>query len=281
MNKMLRFLKFNRMTRRTCFDTHLVIGARRQIRIEGGVKYMSNPERVIWRELVLEKLRPGQDSAKQRDAWLVIGPPASGKSTASKLLAKKHKAEIIDSEEVESYFSSKTMSVNAIREEADMLSWMLAGKLVSDGFNVIIQMVGQDPRKVDEVKHLLKSKFSYRVHLVLVDEEPEVCAARVIRRFEETGRFVDPAYVLYDVARKPRYAFDVLRRQGGWDSYQALPSTPTTSKSRAFRAFGAALRIPAVVIQDFEELSPSARRRDFLPTVATYVWRYLRAIFDT
>lgn len=179
----------------------------------------------------LEEMRPGHGGSvpaggvrQERRAWLVIGPPAAGKSTVAEWIAPREGARLLDNDMAKVLLPEYGGGLGASRvheESSGMVHGDLLLRTTAAGDNFVMPMIGRTSRNVEALARELKEQ-GYDVHLVLWDLPPKVTAGRALERFRKTGRFVDPAYVLHDVGEKPRRTYDLLRGSphlASWSSY--------------------------------------------------------------
>ncbi|MGI8553762.1 MAG: zeta toxin family protein [Dehalococcoidia bacterium] len=108
----------------------------------------------------------------------------------------------------------------AVHAESADIAGRVLEHAAERGDNLVLPYVGRSTNRLAEIRNLLQGQ-GYTVHLELVELPPDEAARRAVQRFYATGRFVDPDYVLNDVGNKPSRAYDILRAEGGFDSYAA------------------------------------------------------------
>lgn len=169
----------------------------------------------------------GIDVMKDNIAFLLIGPPASGKSTIANRIADSIGAYIIDPDMVKLKLPEYTMpSVGAdlVHEES---SRMISGDGTSDGFefeykkgkyngflayclvhhyNIVIPKIGDKLNNINEICSFLKEN-SYQVFLVLVDADRQIAVQRAYDRFQSTGRYVPLTLVFDGYANNPQLTY--------------------------------------------------------------------------
>lgn len=179
------------------------------------------------RDRIAEELYGHGALQKKRQAFILIGPPASGKSTEARHIIEEHGALEIDSDLAKALIPEYDAGRNAagVHLESDLIvTKMVLPRAVIARDNIVIAIVGRSVDKLRDMRRLLK-RFRYSVHLILVHAEPHEAARRAVRRFETTGRFVDPEYVL-EVGDQPTRNYLSLKSVGRWrgrfDSYRAI-----------------------------------------------------------
>ena len=210
--------------------------ARRKAMFETPTVATNTPERQALRQEIAEDLmRMGSFSGKdaggneifngpvkqERRADIVIGPPAAGKSSVlANPLSQKYGSRIIDSDMAKTMLPEFDGGFGAGRvheESAFIAETLMLRAAVQNGENIVIPWVGKNPQKLRDTLKRLKQN-GYSVHLSLNELDPDKAARRAVSRFQNTGRFVDPNYVL-SVGWKPSEVYDILKKEGGFDSY--------------------------------------------------------------
>ena len=210
--------------------------ARRKAMFETPTVATNTPERQALRQEIAEDLmRMGSFSGKdaggneifngpvkqERRADIVIGPPAAGKSSVlANPLSQKYGSRIIDSDMAKTMlpeFDGGFGEGRVHEESAFIAETLMLRAAVQNGENIVIPWVGKNPQKLRDTLKRLKQN-GYSVHLSLNELDPDKAARRAVSRFQNTGRFVDPNYVL-SVGWKPSEVYDILKKEGGFDSY--------------------------------------------------------------
>lgn len=210
--------------------------AREQAKFDTPTIEINTPERQALRQQIADELMDmgsfsGKDAAgnelftgpvrRERRADIVIGPPAAGKSSVlANPLSQEYGSRIIDSDMAKAKLPEFNGGVGASRvhlESAQISEDMMLNEAVFRGDNIVIPWVGKSPEKLQQALQNLK-EAGYSVHLSLNELDPDKAARRAVARFQSTGRLVDPEYIL-DVGWKPSEVYDILKSEGGFDSY--------------------------------------------------------------
>jgi hypothetical protein len=213
--------------RATPYDTPEIKRLRREIHLRCKNReetfYLDDPKRQALRAKIARDLyRPGYRN--EGAAYIIIGPPAAGKSSVAGPLAFREGALIVDSDEAKKLLPEFAGGKYAalVHRESDDIAYTVLFRAIQNLDNIVLPIVGKTPKKVLEMRDLFIDAGYRAVHLMLVHLDAEKCALRAVDRFHKHGRFVDPAYVLYDVGNSPRKAYDILRKQSEkWDSITA------------------------------------------------------------
>lgn len=187
-----------------------------------------------------------------REATLVLGPPASGKSKLSEQLAAERHAAIVDPDDVKfalpEYDGGRGTS--ATHEESASIAATVQKKLMDDGTDIIIPRVGGS---LDSVRGYIDklSRAGYRVNLVNLTVDPAEAYRRMIRRFLKTGRIIGSDY-FSGIGTKPRENYYIAKGEGklheavdidgnappGHPDYHAVIDGSDTELSKAFGKSG-------------------------------------------
>lgn len=185
-------------------------------------EFEGNAEREKLREKIENKMLSdengsftGKDRGKEqfngkveqgKEAYIIIGPPAAGKSSvfANPISAEKH-ARIVDSDAIKQELPEFDNGFGAgrVQEESAMMADRVLQKATDRGDNVVIPRVG-GKSTVDLAKSL-KDK-GYKVHIRFNEVTPESSMTRAMSRFAETGRYLDPSYLM-SIGDKAKKAF--------------------------------------------------------------------------
>lgn len=158
---------------------------------------------------------------QDKRADIVIGLPAAGKSSVlADHLSQKHQSRIIDSDMVKEMLPEFDNGYGAgrVHEESKKIASEWFDTSVLNGYNVVYPIVGSNLQKVLKTIEYLKAN-GYSVHLHLNELSNNKATGRAIKRFFETGRFVDPALVM-EYGNKPSQVYDEIRQLEGYiDGY--------------------------------------------------------------
>lgn len=176
-------------------------------------------EQVIGYEEAIKRLKTkAQDYAggpvqTDRNAVILIGPPAAGKSTIANDLAISRGAAIPDADDIKHVMPEmKTKGSGYVHEESSVINSEVVGKLVEDGTNLVLPKIGGTS---DNIRNLAKSlqDNGYTVDLVNMVVAPGENYLRMVSRYIETGRWVDADY-LRSIGDKPLNTYNLLKGEG-------------------------------------------------------------------
>ncbi len=190
----------------------------------GTTDQINTPERQELRRKIADKLYGEGAAKKEGKVWLVLGVPASGKSTFSDPLVEKEGALLIDSDEAKKLLPefSNGLLASAVHEESAAIAEDVSARAAANHDNMVLPLVGKSISKLQEKIDKFK-EAGYQVNLIYVDLPIEKAIERTKARFRETGRLVSPSY-LGKVGLKPKENYDKLKMTEGVDSYEAWNS---------------------------------------------------------
>lgn len=209
---------------KTHLDTPEVILAREYSRDLQQTLDIDTPERRQWREGVIQTLYEQKKAAQQnRQLYIVMGPSASGKSTAIvDKIVKRTGAFNADNDYIKETIPefNEGLAAGRVHEESDYINKEMIKKALTNGDDIVLPIVG---KTLDNVR-AFRDKFrdaGYNVHVIYVDLPAEKAARRAVERFLRNGRFIDPDYVINKVDALPRRNFEQIITEGGISSYAA------------------------------------------------------------
>ncbi|MCF6406903.1 zeta toxin family protein [Chitinophaga filiformis] len=189
---------------------------------------------------------PASGIRKDRKAYILIGPPASGKSTVANKIAEKEGAIILDSDYAKRKFPEFEYECGAtlVQKESNNIIFgfkndnplKLEGvcKLaVNEAYNVVIPKVGQEPDKIVKLAEFL-AETNYEVHLTLLYLKRREATIRALHRFNETNRYVPLGYVFDNVGNDPLLCYYVLKERADtcFRSFGMIMTDPDMQKNK-------------------------------------------------
>ena len=187
----------------------------------GTTDQINTPARQELRKQIADKLYGKGAKKKEGKVWLVLGVPASGKSTFSDPLVEREGALLVDSDEAKKLLPefSNGLLAGAVHEESAAIANNVVKRAVTNKDNLVLPLVGKTFATLQEKIDKLK-EAGYEVNLIYVDLPVEKAIERTKARFRHTGRLVPPNY-LRKVGLKPRENYDKLKMTEEVDSYEA------------------------------------------------------------
>ena len=124
---------------------------------------------------------------------IVIGYPASGKSTISNQISNLSQARIVDSDEVKKLLPEycNGLGVEKIHEESKQIMRRILNICIENGENIVLPIVGAKPKSIERYLEQF-TNAGYDIRLTLVDLPKQKCMARNLMRYIETGRLIHP-----------------------------------------------------------------------------------------
>lgn len=188
---------------------------------EFGETYLHNePERHALRKKIIELLYGNGAKNKERKAFIVIGLPASGKSSSvAEPLAQRYGALLIDSDEAKKHLPeySDGLLASAVHEESSNIADKVQKHAMEIGDNIVLPLVGNTEEKLRKRIENLK-EYGYYVEMHLVNLPLEKAVNRSIGRFVNENRVVPLDYIR-SVGLHPKENFDKIKIEKGVDYY--------------------------------------------------------------
>ena len=182
-------------------------------------------ERTELRKDIAEDLYGKGAKNKNKQAYLIIGSPASGKSSMADPLQVETGSLIIDSdmakERLPEFIESNGARADQVHLESQKIAEIVLNKAVENGDNVILPIVGKSEKSIMKKYDRLKAA-GYDVHLRLVYLPMEVTVDRAVNRFRETGRLVPIDYIINEVGYNPAQNYVIMKEKGLFKSYEAI-----------------------------------------------------------
>ncbi|EIA1343043.1 TPA: zeta toxin family protein [Vibrio parahaemolyticus] len=172
--------------------------------------------------------KPRNRERFNRKAIILLGLPASGKSTVAQVMSDMQGAYIIDSDFAKRKFPELAFPNGAswTHEESDDLIYEkgdgVLARCLDKGANMVIPKVGAKAESIISIFDTLKS-HGYDVSLGLVWLEPKKALQRAIKRYQQSKRYV-PIFKIISDDTKPKEVFDSLVNQLDLENYVHLSS---------------------------------------------------------
>lgn len=136
----------------------------------------------------------------ERNARLdvVIGLSASGKSSALvDVLSQEFHSRVIDNDMVKARIPEfcNGWGAGAVHKESQMISDQVYDMALERHDNIILPKVGSNPRKLLTDYIIPAEEKGYEVNLHFIDLDRNKAMGRLLNRYIETGRFLDPKLI--------------------------------------------------------------------------------------
>ena len=182
----------------------------------------------------------GSSPRKGKHAFLIIGPPASGKSSIACEIADVKKAIILDCDYAKRKFPEYNQDFGAslVHKESDMVVFNAPDKFsfsvfqycVAAGYNIIIPKIGTDKIEIEKLRDDLIN-YGYSVHLILVSLDRVKATQRAVSRFVTTNRYVPLSLIFDQYSNEAILAYYRTKKNVKWTSTGKLSTdTPKGAK---------------------------------------------------
>lgn len=184
------------------------------------------------------KIRLGKGGAMplqtlaRKQAFILIGLPASGKSSIAIDIADKYGALLLDSDLAKRKLPEYKVypwGASLVNDESTLIMF---GNKVKDGFlslcehatsndyNIVVPKIGATPGSLITLCQGLKT-MRYKVHLTLVNVPRQKAAQRALQRYIHSNRYVPLAMIFDEYANDPALTYFKLKmlRPGYIDTY--------------------------------------------------------------
>jgi hypothetical protein len=177
-----------------------------------------------------DDIRPGLGGAmpktpvqRGKQAFLVTGLPASGKSGIASQIADAHGAVVLDNDYAKRKypeFAQGSFAATVLHAESSVVilddeeeeEENLTGFCLSEEYNIVIPKIGWNAESLRKLAIYFK-KRDYSVHLTLVSLDRQQATLRAYKRFIESQRYV-PLSLIFDVySNNPTLAYFRLKQQ--------------------------------------------------------------------
>lgn len=169
-----------------------------------------------------------QSPRREKKAYIVIGLPASGKSSISNKISDFIGGIILDSDYAKRKFPEYKTAFGAsvLHEESSELifgtknfdSFNLLDYCILGNLNIVIPKIGHDSKSILEFAQVLNSK-GYQNHLVLVSLDRKKSTQRAYKRFISTKRYVPLSLIFDSYSNEPTLTYYRIREEKVFESY--------------------------------------------------------------
>lgn len=147
---------------------------------------------------------PKTELRKEKKAFYIIGPPASGKSGVANKIADAVGAYILDSDYAKRKlpeYNNQIGSASLVHEESDALIFNyengnLLRYCIQNECNIVIPKIGHEKESICKFCREL-NEVGYQVYLISVDLDRIKATQRAYYRYRETKRYV-PLSLIFD-----------------------------------------------------------------------------------
>ena len=162
---------------------------------------------------------PNTEVKTDLNAYIIIGLPASGKSTIANNVADECGAFILDSDYAKRKlpeFNKLPFGATLVHEESDRIIFgeeknsnlkSLFDYCREVGSNIVIPKIGSNYAGIKNLIENVLIKNSYKVHLTLVELDRVKATQRALKRFEDTDRYVPLGLIFDTYSNNPTNTF--------------------------------------------------------------------------
>ncbi|MBW8685428.1 zeta toxin family protein [Chitinophaga rhizophila] len=156
-------------------------------------------------------------------AYILIGLPASGKSTIASVIAERYGAVTIDADFAKRKlpeYANYTWGATIVHEESSRIATgfienprrllSVYEAALEMNYNVVIPKIGQHADAILGMGNTLKAA-GYTVHLTLVSLFRREATIRALHRFNETGRYVPLGLIFDGYSNDPCLSYYMLK----------------------------------------------------------------------
>ncbi len=154
-----------------------------------------------------------------RQAYIILGPSAAGKSTIAENIASNTKSGIVDVDDEKSVLPEYAggLQANAVHEESTVLGAKVLAHELDKGNNIVLPKVGINADGIQKLADRL-SGAGYAVHLVNMKVSNDVAFGRMVGRFVRTGRLI-PSDYFRSIGDRPTHTYNAIKNSGSITSY--------------------------------------------------------------
>lgn len=201
--------------------------ANRVMRAVPATDKIDTPERHALRKKIQDNLynKDIENRKHDRDATIVLGLPASGKSyNLADPIVKEKGALEVDPDLAKSQLPeyNNGLGASAVHEESSMITRDVMAQALSNGDNIVWPRVDSPEKVVQDLKNL--KKLGYKVHIKMMDVDPAEAQKSAIKRFIETNRYLDPN-LISEVGTKSMESYEAALKSGLADSTELFRRT--------------------------------------------------------
>ena len=199
--------------------------AERASKLATPTNLINTPERQALRERIISQLYNKNIGSRQhgKDATIITGLPASGKSTLAKPVVAAKGAIEIDPDNAKQLLPEFNNGIGAvaIHEESSDITKSVFKQALANGDNIVWPRVDSPDKMVADIARL--HALGYQVHLKHLEVPMYEAVHSALSRFLKTGRYV-PLHLIREFKDTPRQAYE--RGKGLADSHELYERNP-------------------------------------------------------
>lgn len=169
---------------------------------------------------------PKNELKKEKQAFIIIGSPASGKSKLVNEISDKLGAVVLDTDYAKRKFpefSTPDIGADLVHGEASLVTNKLMAECCFNGYNIIVPKIGNEKEIILRLAEKLK-KLGYSIHLTLICLDRKEVTKRAYERFKTTKRYTPLSLIFDTFSNDTIVSYYKLRENEIFDSYGKLSS---------------------------------------------------------
>jgi len=176
-------------------------------------------------------LPTGKQVTKNKQAYIIIGLPASGKSTIANIIADKYCCMILDSDYAKRKLPEYTKPAGAslVHDESDeivfgeqnTIDFNLLEFCCACGNNIVIPKIGHKQNRILDLARTLVD-WEYSIHLILISLDRQKATKNAYRRFKKTKRYVPLSLIFDEYSNEPILTYYRIKENELFTSYGAI-----------------------------------------------------------
>lgn len=189
-------------------------------------------------DIRLEKggARPKGGPVAGLEATILIGLPASGKSSIAGRIADQTGAFVVDSDFAKRKIPEfpQEFGASIVHEESSLVTFgsldpkyaaefNLFEYCIAKRFNMVIPKIGSKPMELQKLRDSLIEQ-GYAVHLVLVSLDRQEACRRALLRYSATKRYVPLGLIFDGYGNEPILTYYRIKEQAEWKSVAKISS---------------------------------------------------------
>lgn len=181
---------------------------------------------------------PGSGIVAGKQAYILIGLPASGKSGIANTAAENYNAMVLDADYAKRKlpeFSGYKFGASVVHEESSQIVFgfrdnprsldALNSCAIEMGYNVVIPKIGHDAKSILALAASMND-VGYECHLTLVSLLKRESTIRAIHRFYETKRYVPLGLIFDGYGNDPCLTYHLLKNKA-FEAFKSFGAVST------------------------------------------------------
>ena len=174
--------------------------------------------------------KPKGEIRSKKQAIIITGLPASGKSTIANMIADLYGAYIVDSDYAKRKIPEfgHEFGAKIVHEESSLVTFgstdatyvkefSLYEFCIAKDLNMIIPKIGSNSKSLEKMRDTLIDK-GYMVHLVLVSLDRQESCKRALNRYLSTQRYVPLGLIFDNYGNEPILTYYRVKDSSKWAS---------------------------------------------------------------